>query len=76
MVEGQGPRQERVDYAAKAPHIARECIGLLLEDLGSDVSQRTERILRRVVRPNDFSEAKVDDLRNGMLSSVSHHNVL
>ena len=38
MVEGQGPGEKRVDYAAKAPHIAREGIRLLVEDLRSDVS--------------------------------------
>ena len=38
MVKRQGPGEKRVDYAAKTPHVAREGIRLLVEDLRSNVS--------------------------------------
>ena len=38
MVKRQGPGEKRVDYAANAPYITREGIGLLVENFGSDVS--------------------------------------
>lgn len=76
MVEWQGTRQHGIDDATKAPNIARECVWLLLKNFRSDIAKCSEGLICRLMWTNDLGEAEVNDLRNGFVGTITHHDVL
>ena len=76
MVERQRARQQRVDDAAQAPHVARESVGLLAEHFRRNIAQCAKRLLRRVAGTDDLGKTKIYDLWHGTVRAIAHHDVL
>ena len=75
MIEWKRAGEEGIDDAAKAPDVARECVGLFEEDLRSHVAQCAKGLLCRIAWPNDLRQAKIDDLWDRGVRAVAHHDV-
>ena len=76
MVEGQRARQQRVDDAAQATHVARESVGLLAEHLGRNIAQCAKRLLCCIAGTDDLGKTKIYDLWHGTVRAIAHHDVL
>jgi hypothetical protein len=75
VVERQRRAQKRINDAAHAPQVALVRVRLLVQDFWGHVAQRSEGFLRLLIRPDHLRKAKVNELWNRLVRSISHHNI-